>query len=209
MQIKSFSSDDTVRSPPRSRTPAPTVQLAGTSMPQIDWKRSSYGPRSISQGDAEHTRDSTFELSGPSRNRNSIATFTDTTVASPYATPFNNSFSVTIFDNGSNPPSPASSNQSVAPTPHEIFWLYDGSIILCVQNTLFRVHQTILANHSEVFADLFTVPQPDGESMIEGCHVVHLHDDEKDFVDLLNAVYTPKYVTCLSFLHFLTHLWRF
>ncbi|KAF8173655.1 hypothetical protein BJ912DRAFT_1078162 [Pholiota molesta] len=83
------------------------------------------------------------------------------------------------------------------PTPHETFWLYDGSIILCVQKTLFRVHQTILANHSEVFADLFTVPQPDGESMIEGCHVVHLHDDEKDFVDLLNAVYTPNHFETL------------
>jgi len=81
------------------------------------------------------------------------------------------------------------------PTRHEEFWLYDGSIVLAVENSLFRVHQTILANHSEVFADLFTVPQPDGEFMIDGCHVVHLYDDERDFVDLLMAVYHPECVS--------------
>ena len=84
------------------------------------------------------------------------------------------------------------------PLRHPTFWLYDGSIILHVENTLFRVHQTILANHSEVFADLFTVPQPEDEQRIEGCHVVCLHDNAKDFEDLLKAIYIPEYV-------FLTH----
>jgi hypothetical protein len=89
--------------------------------------------------------------------------------------------------------SPTSNIDSVIhPTRHEEFWLYDGSIVLAVENTLFRVHQTILANHSEVFADLFTVPQPENEDMIDGCHVVHLYDDEKDFADLLKAMYHPE-----------------
>ena len=79
-------------------------------------------------------------------------------------------------------------------TRHQEFWFYDGSIVLSVQETLFRVHQTILSTHSDIFSDLFTVPQPDGEYMIEGCHVVILHDDAKDFEDLLRAVYLPKYV---------------
>ncbi|KIM42349.1 hypothetical protein M413DRAFT_444773 [Hebeloma cylindrosporum] len=77
-------------------------------------------------------------------------------------------------------------------TRHPEFWFYDGSIVLSVQETLFRVHQTILSTHSDIFADLFTVPQPDGEYVIEGCHVVILHDDAKDFEDLLRAVYHPK-----------------
>lgn len=82
------------------------------------------------------------------------------------------------------------------PTPHPDFWLYDGSIVLSVESCLFRVHQTILANHSEVFADLFTVPQPEeeGEEMIDGCRIVHLSDNENDFVDLLNAIYRPECV---------------
>ncbi|KAJ3507996.1 hypothetical protein NLJ89_g5998 [Agrocybe chaxingu] len=85
------------------------------------------------------------------------------------------------------------------PTPrrHESFWMYDGSIVLHVQNTLFRVHQTILAAHSEVFATLFTVPQPEGEDMIDGCHVVELHDHERDFEDLLAAVYRPDHFDTL------------
>ena len=94
------------------------------------------------------------------------------------------------------------------PTPHPDFWLYDGSIILSVESCLFRVHQTILASHSEIFADLFTVPQPDeqGEEMIEGCRVVYLSDDdENDFVDLLKAIYRPECV-CVYFSIFTYHL---
>ena len=80
-------------------------------------------------------------------------------------------------------------------TRHEEFWLYNGSIVLAVESTIFRVHQTILATHSEVFADLFTVPQPEGEDMIDGCHAVRLYSDsEKDFADLLWAMYHPEYV---------------
>ena len=87
------------------------------------------------------------------------------------------------------------------PTPHPDFWLYDGSIVLSVESCLFRVHQTILANHSEIFSDLFTVPQPvdDAEEMIEGCRIVHLPDSESDFVDLLNAIYRPECVPLTSF----------
>ena len=90
-------------------------------------------------------------------------------------------------------------------TRHPDFWLYDGSIILSVQNTLFRVHQTILANHSQVFADLFTLPQPpplpvsgeEGVRLMEGCHVVDMHDCAADFADLLHAIYHPRYVCTL------------
>ena len=91
---------------------------------------------------------------------------------------------------------PPSSTMYSLPTPHPDFWLYDGSIVLSVESCLFRVHQTILANHSEIFSDLFTLPQPveDEEAMIEGCRIVHLPDSESDFVDLLKAIYRPECV---------------
>lgn len=92
------------------------------------------------------------------------------------------------------------------PTKHEDFWFHDGSVILQVESKLFRVHQTILANHSEVFAGLFEVPQPPGENMLEGCHIVVLHDKEQDFVDLLHAVYNPSCVFLFHPLLFHSHL---
>ena len=88
----------------------------------------------------------------------------------------------------------SSATPQANPTRHESFWFHDGSVILHVESKLFRVHQTILANYSEVFAGLFEVPQPNDESMLEGCHIVELHDSEKDFEDLLHAVYNPSYV---------------
>lgn len=95
---------------------------------------------------------------------------------------------------------------SVGPVRHTEFWLRDGSIVLSVQDTLFKVHQTILSNHSDVFADLFSLPQPlnensggetkplEGKDFMDGCNIVHLYDNSDDFVDLLKAIYYPSYV---------------
>lgn len=91
------------------------------------------------------------------------------------------------------PDSETTSTATENPTRHEKFWFHDGSVILQVESKLFRVHQTILANHSEVFASLFEVPQPAGEFSLEGCPIVVLHDNENDFEDLLHAVYNPSY----------------
>lgn len=100
-------------------------------------------------------------------------------------------------------PAPAGSRfvrKHLDATRHEEFWFHDGSIVLLVGALMFRVHQTVLSTHSEVFAGLFVVPQPPagtkGQEMIEGCHVVQLHDDPSDFVDLLKGIYHPW---CVSF----------
>jgi hypothetical protein len=80
---------------------------------------------------------------------------------------------------------------------HPDFWFHDGSIVLCADKTLFRVHQTVLAKHSEVFEDLFSLSQPKAEDddFVDGCRVVLLHDSKDDFVDLLNAIYNPSCVS--------------
>ncbi|TRM62027.1 hypothetical protein BD626DRAFT_499536 [Schizophyllum amplum] len=73
---------------------------------------------------------------------------------------------------------------------HEKHWYSDGSIVLHVDNTLFRVHQTILAGRSAVFKDMLQVPQPVAEEMEEGCHVVRMAGDEScDWCTLLDALY--------------------
>lgn len=75
---------------------------------------------------------------------------------------------------------------------HPSLWLKDGSIVLKTQATLFKVHQTTLALHSTVFADMFGIPQPDDQDMIEGCPVVDMADNENDLTRLLRAIYEPS-----------------
>jgi hypothetical protein len=76
---------------------------------------------------------------------------------------------------------------------HKTFWFDDGSIVLSVEQTLFRVHLSVLCLHSEIliFADMFGIPPSNGETTIEGCTVVRLPDKAVDFVDLLNVFYDP------------------
>ena len=56
----------------------------------------------------------------------------------------------------------------------------------------------MLSTYSEIFAALFTLPQPPDQETLEGCLVVRLHDQVNDFVDLMKAIYTPGYVTSLN-----------
>ncbi|KAJ8073278.1 hypothetical protein PM082_020150 [Marasmius tenuissimus] len=81
-------------------------------------------------------------------------------------------------------------------TKHHKFWFYDGSVVLNVENTLFRVHKSILSAHCEVFETLFTIPQQASlnEERIEGCPVVRLAGDKADDMnDLLSALYFPSH----------------
>ena len=57
------------------------------------------------------------------------------------------------------------------------FWFADGTVVIQVENTLYRVYRGLLGSRSMVFHDTFSVPQPAEEGMaIEGCPLVQLHD---------------------------------
>lgn len=106
---------------------------------------------------------------------------------------------------GKEPQTKEEASPLAVPTRHPDFWFHDGSIIFQVQTKLFKIHQTILANHSEIFAGLFDMPPPppspplgseadSGDQMLEGCRVIVLSgDSEKDMEDTLRAVYDPSY----------------
>ncbi|KAF7297741.1 BTB domain-containing protein [Mycena kentingensis (nom. inval.)] len=71
------------------------------------------------------------------------------------------------------------------------YWLEDGSIVLQVEATQFRVAKTMLAMHSTVFKDMPSLPPAD-EPLIEGCPVVVLPGDKAaDWKHLLDLMY-PK-----------------
>ncbi|CAL1715654.1 unnamed protein product [Somion occarium] len=72
-------------------------------------------------------------------------------------------------------------------------WFADGNIVLICNNVAFKVHQGQLERHSQIFEDLFTVPQPDDEELLEGCPWVELHDTPSDVLYLLRALYDGLY----------------
>ncbi|KAF7297799.1 BTB domain-containing protein [Mycena kentingensis (nom. inval.)] len=70
------------------------------------------------------------------------------------------------------------------------YWFEDGSIILQAETTQFRVVKSVLAIHSTVFRDMFSVPLPADEPLVEGCPVVFLPGDKAgDWKHLLDAMY--------------------
>ncbi|KZT07943.1 uncharacterized protein LAESUDRAFT_758072 [Laetiporus sulphureus 93-53] len=70
----------------------------------------------------------------------------------------------------------------------EEFWYEDGSIVLIAQGVAFRVFRGLLAQHSEVFRDMLSMPQQEETSMLEGCPMVELHDSPEDLRYLLREL---------------------
>ena len=74
-------------------------------------------------------------------------------------------------------------------------WFDDGSIVLQAESTQFRVYRGILAANSPVFKDMFSLPQPNGEELVEGCPVVTLHDSAVDMGHFLRSIHDAGCVT--------------
>ena len=73
---------------------------------------------------------------------------------------------------------------------HHEFYFSDGSVVIIVERTAFRVHQSILARHSEIFSGLWEVPQPSKMDVYDGCPSVYLSGDSvDDFVDVMRVLY--------------------
>jgi hypothetical protein len=69
-------------------------------------------------------------------------------------------------------------------------WFEDGNVILvAASSAAFKVHRGQLGRHSEVFQDLFSIPQPKEQALLDGCFSVDLHDCPSDVFHLLSALY--------------------
>lgn len=82
--------------------------------------------------------------------------------------------------------------------PSADVWYTDGSVVLVAERTAFRVHCTILAAYSEIFKDMFGIPQPStsdpSTETYEGHQVVRLQDAVADVKHFLKAIYDFPYV---------------
>lgn len=69
----------------------------------------------------------------------------------------------------------------------------DGNIILDVDGTHFRVYKGILAASSTIFADMFSIPQPEsGGQLVSECPIVKMMDSTEDWQYVLEALFERK-----------------
>lgn len=81
------------------------------------------------------------------------------------------------------------------------FWFRDGTVVLQAASTQFRIHWGILSARSDVFNDMFNVPQPADQLTVDGCLVVIVHDAAEDWEILLSVLYGSRCVSnpcCLT-----------
>ena len=68
-------------------------------------------------------------------------------------------------------------------------WFHDGNLVLVAGHVPFKVHRGQLERHSEVFRDIFSIPQPVDPPMEDGCPMIELFDCPTDVWYLLRALY--------------------
>ncbi|KJA15530.1 hypothetical protein HYPSUDRAFT_148990 [Hypholoma sublateritium FD-334 SS-4] len=78
--------------------------------------------------------------------------------------------------------------------PVQDLWFDDGNLILQAENSLFRIYRGLLSARSSVFKDMLAFPPPEGGNpMMDGCHIVTVHDSAKDMGFFLRAVFDSSY----------------
>ena len=65
----------------------------------------------------------------------------------------------------------------------------------------FRVHQSMLSKHSQVFKDMFTLPgsPENAQEFYDGVPFVEVNDDPEDMAKFLTILYEPLYVNSAWF----------
>ena len=74
-------------------------------------------------------------------------------------------------------------------TPHDAFYLEDGSVEVVCGKTLFRVHTSTLSFHSPVLRQMFSPANITTVESPNGCPHIVSSDTSTDFVTLLKVVY--------------------
>ncbi|KAJ7350542.1 hypothetical protein DFH08DRAFT_695731 [Mycena albidolilacea] len=94
-------------------------------------------------------------------------------------------------------PSPPTKHQHIENTSitRSKVWYKDGSIVMQAESTQFRIHWGVLSQHSNFFADLEGLPQPNDQPTVDRCHIIELQDPVVDVKYLLKALYNPSFLS--------------
>lgn len=65
----------------------------------------------------------------------------------------------------------------------------DGNIVVAAESTIFRLHRGILSFQSDIFRDLFAIPQPAQVDTVDGCPLVCLQESAYEMKWLFLAIY--------------------
>ena len=82
----------------------------------------------------------------------------------------------------------------------EDFWYTDGTVVIRLKETMFKLHASRLSLHCTYFADLFAAKGSDAQQeTFDGLAVFDAPADVplESFKDLLRALETPLYVTSI------------
>lgn len=71
------------------------------------------------------------------------------------------------------------------------FWFEDATVVLQAEAQQFRVHRGVLSENSIFLADMFKLPQPENEPLIDGRPLVHVHETAQEWEDVLTMLYNP------------------
>ncbi|KAI0739205.1 hypothetical protein C8Q80DRAFT_1357930 [Daedaleopsis nitida] len=103
-----------------------------------------------------------------------------------------------LSETGSQTKKPRHEEKAAGLCRDDEFWEEDGNIVLVAGNVEFRVYRGVLAHHSPVFADMFSLPQPVGDvstapGSATSCPVVQLADSPEDLRHVLRAILPRKH----------------
>ena len=86
---------------------------------------------------------------------------------------------------------------STAITAHGAFYFEDGNVEVLCNNTLFRVHTSVLSLHSPVLGRMFTKANLATAESPNGCPRILSSEAATDFTTLLKIIYLPTYAALL------------
>ncbi|KJA26854.1 hypothetical protein HYPSUDRAFT_180410 [Hypholoma sublateritium FD-334 SS-4] len=87
-------------------------------------------------------------------------------------------------------------NSSLIPEKVPELWFTDADVVFQAGSKLFRVHRSILSARSTIFNDMFSVPHPDSDRIVDadGSYThIHLPDDAIDVHHFFLAIFDASY----------------